>query len=61
MTTWKEQEAIIEAKALKLREDFKALGIYPITQHPDYSNGPVYDINDIVEYLEALELMKGTK
>ncbi len=44
-----------EALTVKLEEQ----GIYPVTQHPDYHNGPAYDIDDIVEYLEALEKEKN--
>ena len=46
-----------EALTVKLKE----AGIYPVTQHPDYSNGPAYDIDDIVEFLETLETLKDKK
>ncbi len=44
-----------KVKREELTVKLKEAGIYPITQHPDYSNGPAYDIDDIVEFLETLK------
>ena len=52
--TYKELQEETDKKALELMEKLKELSIYPVTQHPDYSDGPAYDIDDIVEYLESL-------
>ena len=44
----------------QLEEDFDKLGIFPVVQHPDYSNGdPAYDIDDIIEYIEYIKNKKS--
>jgi len=50
--TYIEERKIREDKALKLIEEMKKYGIFPITQHPDYQVDVAFDVDDIVEFLE---------
>ncbi len=40
----------------ELVEKFKELHSYPIIQHPDYEQDTAYDIDDILEVINKMEL-----
>ena len=44
-----------DEKRDKLTEMFRAQSSFPVTQHPDYQQDIVYEIDDIIELVEALE------